>query len=250
MTVWRTCDGSLVSHRHSGVSGVAFGPGDRLVALIEDESVVVLSLQDLSRIAVLSHTEEVSQILFDRSGRLLSCCGQTVSIWDLDQDSPEFALEHGLDVLDAILGVQTEQILTIQRAVELLAETAVTNHDNPHVPEEADWIPDEAQERIQAWAEAPLLAEIAVNAGYRATLVNLGLAGVSYHRLDEYVRARGAELCGTLEIEGNGLEHMCRAILDEMRRRGALSRPMLRYHPSYIAYPAQFYSAEWERRSP
>ena len=82
--------------------------------------------------------------------------------------------------------------LTIQRAVELLGELAVQSKDNPYVPEATDWIGDEARARIQAWEEAPLLDEISVNAGYRATVMNLGLVGIKYHRLDEYVEARDA----------------------------------------------------------
>jgi hypothetical protein len=97
--------------------------------------------------------------------------------------------------------LQTEWALTLQKAVELLSEAAVANRDNPHVPEETRFIPEEARNRIRAWEEAPLLDEIAVNAGYRGTLVNLGLACVTYDRLDEYVRACGGELAAGLGIQ-------------------------------------------------
>jgi hypothetical protein len=142
--------------------------------------------------------------------------------------------------------------LTIQKAVELLGDLAVESKDNPHVPEDADWISDEARSRIQAYEEAPLLDEISVNAGYRATVVNLGLVGINYHRLDEYVRARGAALAQSLGIGIEELEHLCRVLLDEIRTRGALSRPMLQYHPSHVACPQFIKLAEWERqlRSP
>ena len=116
--------------------------------------------------------------------------------------------------------LESEPTLTLQRAVELLREEAVTHRDNPHVPEHTDWIPDEAQERIQAWEEAPLLDEIAVNAGYRATLLNLGLAGIIYHRLDEYVRARGEELAKRLGVTPDALEHILVMLLDEIRTQG------------------------------
>ena len=144
--------------------------------------------------------------------------------------------------------LETEPALTLQRAVELLREEAVTHRDNPHVPEHTDWIPDEALERIQAWEEAPLLDEIAVTAGYRATLLNLGLAGIRYHRLDEYVRAKGGDLTKRLGVTPEGLEHILLVFLDEFRMRAALSRDMLRYHPRHPACPKFFREAEWERR--
>lgn len=144
--------------------------------------------------------------------------------------------------------LRVEPVLAIQRAVELLGESGVTNRDNPCLPDQTDWIPDEDRNRMQAWEEAPLLDEIAVNAGYRATLVNLGLVGIRYHRLDEYVQARGAELAQALGVSVPQLEHICRVLLDEMRTRGALSRPLLQYHPIHVAYPSHFRSAEWERR--
>lgn len=144
--------------------------------------------------------------------------------------------------------LEDEPALPVQKAVELLSELAVRHRDNPHVPEETAWIHDEARERIAVWEEAPLLDEIAVNAGYRGTLVNLGLAGVRYHRLDEYVGAAGGQLAGRLGIDADALEYVCRVLLDEIRTRGALSRPLLQYHPQHVAYPASFRDADWERR--
>jgi hypothetical protein len=141
-----------------------------------------------------------------------------------------------------------EKELTLQRAVELLGESAVNTKDNPHVPEDADWINDEAKRRIQAWEEAPLLDEVSVNAGYRATVVNLGMVGVHYHRLDEYVKERGSALAQDLGIHVEEMDHLCRVVLDEIRTRGALSRPMLQYHPSHVACPENIKSAEWERQ--
>jgi hypothetical protein len=148
--------------------------------------------------------------------------------------------------------LQQNKELTIQRAVELLGERAEQSKDNPYVPEATDWISDEARARIQAWEEAPLLDEISVNAGYRATVINLGLVGVKYHRLDEYVRARGPALAQNLGIQTEELEHLCRVLLDEIRTRGALSRAMLQFNPAHVACPLAFKLAEWERqlRSP
>ncbi|MEW6137145.1 MAG: DEAD/DEAH box helicase [Thermodesulfobacteriota bacterium] len=140
-----------------------------------------------------------------------------------------------------------EQELTVQRAVELLSESAVSQRDNPYVPLETDWIPEDARNRVQAWEEAPLLDEIAVNAGYRATLVNLGLVGIRYHQLDEYVQAKGEDLAEALGVDLPQLTYICRVMLDEMRVRGALSRPMLQYHPAHISCPAHLHAAEWER---
>jgi hypothetical protein len=139
--------------------------------------------------------------------------------------------------------------LSIQRAVELLGAVGVREHDNLHAPRDDDaWIPDEMLQRIRAWEEAPLLDDLAITAGYRASLLNLGLVGVRYHRLDEYVRTRGNELVTTLGIALDALAYLCRCLLDEMRVRGALSRDMLRYHPAHPSCPAHIKAAEWERR--
>lgn len=145
--------------------------------------------------------------------------------------------------------LRREGALTIQRAVELLGEKGVRDRDNPFAPEDQDrWIPEEALQRIRAWEEAPLLNELSITAGFRATVLNLGLVGVSYHRLDEYVNERGEALAKDLGITKEALEHICRCILDEMRVRGALSREMLRYHPGHTSCPAYSKTAEWERR--
>ena len=62
-------------------------------------------------------------------------------------------------------------------------------------------LPVEMLNRVRAWEEAPLLDEIAVNAGYRSTVFNLGLAMVDYERLGEYVEAKGDELAARLDVE-------------------------------------------------
>ena len=144
--------------------------------------------------------------------------------------------------------LNTERVLTLQRAVEMLSDRAVQNRDNPYVPEEIRFIPTQTRDRIRAWEEAPLLDEIAVNAGYRGTLVNLGLAYVGYDRLDEYVGACGGELAAKMGIRLEQFEHVCRTVLDEIRTRGCLSREMLRYHPANVVCPESIQQAEWERR--
>lgn len=138
--------------------------------------------------------------------------------------------------------------LPIQRTVELLAAEGITEGDTAYPPRNADWVNDDERARIQAWEEAPLLDEIAVNAGYRATAVNLGLVGVIYDRLGEYVQKRGGELAAQLGISTDQLVHLCRCVLDEVRVRGCLSRPMLQVHPSHTAFPIEFRMAQWERR--
>ncbi|MBI3796502.1 MAG: DUF1998 domain-containing protein, partial [Deltaproteobacteria bacterium] len=149
----------------------------------------------------------------------------------------------------AVRLLQQEGPLSIQRMVELLGDAGVREHDNPHAPVELDaWIPDEMQQRIRAWEEVPLLDEISLNAGYRATLLNLGLVYVGYHRLEEYIRARGGELAKQLDITLERLEYLCRCLLDEMRVRGALSRDLLRYHPLNPRCPEALRAADWERR--
>lgn len=145
--------------------------------------------------------------------------------------------------------LQQERSLPIQRSIELLGERGVQERDNPFAPAQGDtWIPDEALNRMRGWEEAPLLDELAITAGYRGTLINLGLVGVRYHRLDEYVRARGDNLASALGLSPDQLEHVCRCILDDMRTRGCLSREMLRYHPLNPACPEYVRRAEWERR--
>jgi Lhr-like helicase len=139
--------------------------------------------------------------------------------------------------------------LNIESAIRQLALVGATNRDNPYITGgDPDFLPDEVQQRMRAWEEAPLLDDIAVNAGYRATLVNLGLLEIQYEQLEAYVEQRGGELVNTLGISLRDLTHLCRCVLDEMLRRGALSREMLRYHPSYPACPPSVKAADWERR--
>ncbi len=149
-----------------------------------------------------------------------------------------------------VIGVlEREGPMRLQRIVEQLGAEGIVQRDNPYAPPDPGaWVSDEALQRVRVWEEAPLLDEISVNAGYRATVVNLGLIGVSYERLDEYVRARGTDLTHRLGINHSALEHICRCLLDEMRTRASLSRELLRYHPKNPTCPAWVHKAEWERR--
>jgi hypothetical protein len=145
--------------------------------------------------------------------------------------------------------LQDHEALSLQRAVELLGEAGVRERDNPHVPgPDVLRIPGETMDRIRAWEEVPLIDDIATSASYRGTLINLGLVGIRYDQLAECVEQYGQTLASTLGVNSAELTHICRCILDEVRIRAALSRQMLRYHPSHSACPDWVRAAEWERR--
>ena len=141
--------------------------------------------------------------------------------------------------------------LSIDRAVQELMVCGVTRHDNPCTTgfDDPDFLPEMVQERAKAWEEAPLLDDLAVSAAYRATVFNLGLVGVRYQKLNLWVEKHGDGLAAELGIGKMDLLHLCRCLLDEIRRRAALSRPMLIYHPSNPNCPEEFCrDADWERR--
>ncbi len=123
--------------------------------------------------------------------------------------------------------------LGIDAAARALLVLGVRYHDNPHTRSygDPDYLPEGVQARAKAWEEAPLLDDVAVSANYRSTVLNLGLVGVRYDKLDPYVLERGAELAKTLGLSQPQLVHLCRCLLDEVRRRGAFARPILAYHP-------------------
>lgn len=138
--------------------------------------------------------------------------------------------------------------LSLQRAVELLGDAGIRDRDNPYKPGDPEgWVPEEQRNRIRAYEEAPLLDDIAVGAGYRASILNLGLAGILYHELDDYVAAKGVPLAEALGINTPQLAYLCRCFLDMALYQGALSREMLRYHPNHPSCPAYVAAAEWER---
>ncbi|MEI6778901.1 MAG: helicase-related protein, partial [Chloroflexales bacterium] len=138
--------------------------------------------------------------------------------------------------------------VSLQVVVEALGQCALDAHDTPLMPRRT-FITGEELERLRAYEEAPLLDDIALNAGYRATAINLGLVTVSYDRLDAYAARDGEALCTALGLHSpDELAYLCRCVLDEIRVRGCLSRPMLRYHPQHPSCPASVRTAEWERR--
>lgn len=145
--------------------------------------------------------------------------------------------------------LETDSNITLERAVELLGDAAIRERDSKYVPENPRArINDETLKRIRAYEEAPLLDEIAVNAGYRASLVNLGLLRVSYEQLSEFVQTNGTEIAQQLSISLDALEHLCICLLDEIRVRGCLSRELLQLHPVNPRFPSYLYAAEWERQ--
>lgn len=141
--------------------------------------------------------------------------------------------------------------LSIAQIVQELRAEGFRQRDNPHAPAsgDPDFVPESVKLRASAWEEAPLLDDLAITARYRATVVNLGLVGVVYERLDEYVAARGTTLCQRLGLDARELCHLLRCLLDEMRTRGNLSRAMLAYHPDSPDCPDEFRApADWQRK--
>jgi len=153
--------------------------------------------------------------------------------------------------LSRILEGASGRRATIDEVLTRLVAMGVQRSDNPHSKgfDDADFLPRHVQERARAWEEAPLLDDLAVSAGYRASLLNLGLVGVRYEHLDAHVEKNGIDLASRWGLTTAQLAFVCRCLLDEMRRRTALSRPMLCYHPSSPSCPEEFRGpADWERR--
>lgn len=149
-----------------------------------------------------------------------------------------------------VKALSAESPLPLATVVERLLAMGVERGDNIHVSTgELKYLSKPLREKATAWEEAPLLDELAVTAGYRATVLNLGLVGVRYQLLHEYVEEKGDELASRLGISKATLEFLARCVLDDMRRRSALSRPMLAYHPGSASFPEAFGApADWERR--
>ena len=141
--------------------------------------------------------------------------------------------------------------LSYDQALTHLVAMGVEKQDSPNAKgyEVADWLPDSVRVRVRAWEEAPLLDDLAVSAGYRATVFNLGLVGVRYEHLADYVKRNGGELCALLGLSAEKTGYLAFCILNEVRWRAALSRPLLSYHPANPNCPEELRSpADWERR--
>jgi hypothetical protein len=150
-----------------------------------------------------------------------------------------------------VQALMAESPLPLATAVERLLALGVERGDNLHTSKQMElrYLSKPLREKAAAWEEAPLLDELAVTAGYRATVLNLGLVGVRYQHLHEYVGEQGGDLVARLGISKSRLEFLARCMLDDMRRRSALSRPMLAYHPGSASFPEAFGApADWERR--
>lgn len=144
-----------------------------------------------------------------------------------------------------ILGEQGT--ISLQRMVELLGELGAKEQDNPYAPKAGERLTEENRKRLRVYEEAPLLDDISVSAGYRATILNLGLVGVEYEGLAQHIESEGTTLAASFGISIDQLTYLCRCFLDIALYQGALSREMLRYHPKHAACPIHFASAEWER---
>lgn len=140
--------------------------------------------------------------------------------------------------------------LRLDQAIRELFERGVRAHDNVHTLkyDNPAYIPPATQAKALAWEEAPLLDDLAVTAGYRASIVNLGLVGVRYEPLERYVQEQGGALAARLGISSDQLKFVARWLLDEMRTRSALSRPMISIHPANPGFPDEAKAADWERR--
>lgn len=105
--------------------------------------------------------------------------------------------------------LRQQEARSIQDLVQALGQWALEANDTPQRLRGTFATADEL-ERVRAYEEAPLLDEIALNAGYRAILINLGLVQIAYDRLEEYVASHGATLRQTLGLAtADQLTYVC-----------------------------------------
>ncbi|HMP75061.1 MAG TPA: DEAD/DEAH box helicase [Kiritimatiellia bacterium] len=140
--------------------------------------------------------------------------------------------------------------LRLDEAVRQLLVRGVKEKDNVHAIKYSNpsYLPSGIQAKAAAWEEAPLLDDLAITSGYRASIINLGLVGVRYNPLDRFIQDHGAALATRLGISLAHLSYVARWLLDEMRTRSALSRPLIGIHPANPGCPDEFKTADWERR--
>ncbi|MFO0761090.1 MAG: protein kinase [Byssovorax sp.] len=142
--------------------------------------------------------------------------------------------------------------LTLEDAVTELLARGFERKDNPHLragrERSVQVLGPQRRQDAAAWEEAPLLDELAVRSSFRASVLNLGLVGVRYSTLDVAVEQFGKPIADALKLTPGQLHYLCRCLLDEMRARAALSRPMLTYHPENANCPSAFKKANWDRR--
>lgn len=146
-------------------------------------------------------------------------------------------LDQGPSSIDSILGE--------------MVKIAFHHKDNPHLQGRErtfQVVHKNKRKDATAWEEATLLDDLAVRSGFRATVFNLGLVGVRYGELEKAIETFGDSLCQTLGLTNAQLSYLCRCMLEEMRMRGAVSRPMLMMHPLAPNYKDEFARADWDRR--
>ena len=146
-----------------------------------------------------------------------------------------------------VLILQDKGPLTLQRVVEELARLGIERKDSHHLPK-VGYPRGEDMQKVQAYEEAPLLDDLAVNTRYRATLENLGLIAIHYHELPDFVRAHGSVIADSFHISIDQVEYLVTQLLDAFRRAGLLHRDLLRYHPDGVTNQSITRAAEWERR--
>lgn len=137
--------------------------------------------------------------------------------------------------------------MSLGKVIEELARLGYEAKDNPHLPKVGK-PKGEDLERVQAWEEAPLLDDLAINTRYRATLENLGLVAVRYVGLDDVAQQHGPEIAAALGIAPDSVAYLAAQLLDAFRRAGILHRDLLRYHPDSLIRRTVNIAAEWERR--
>jgi hypothetical protein len=150
-----------------------------------------------------------------------------------------------------VVRLLADEPLSVENTITRLVDAGVRNRDNPLTLPYTDsrFLNKDVQAKAAAWEAAPLLDDLAVSAGYRATVFNLGLVGVRYEGLDLTVRELGPPVASTLGLDLERLAHLCRCLLDEIRRRGALSHPLLTCHPANPSFTAALAAADWERKT-
>jgi hypothetical protein len=112
-----------------------------------------------------------------------------------------------------ILGDAPAGHATIDEVLTRLVAMGVERGDNPHTRgfDDAAFLPRHVQDRARAWEEAPLLDDLAVSAGYRASLLNLGLVGVRYEHLGAHIEKSGVELATALGVTPDAFSTRCAA---------------------------------------
>jgi hypothetical protein len=150
-----------------------------------------------------------------------------------------------------VVRVLADGPLSLTDTITRLVDAGVRNRDNPLTMAYADsrFLNKDVQAKAAAWEAAPLLDDLAVSAGYRATVFNLGLVGVTYQRLDLTVGELGTPVAAALGLDSVQLAHLCRCLLDEVRRRGAVSHSLLTCHPANPSFTAALGAADWERKA-